>query len=118
MSLSSTSKASRYTTQNVPKANEVQMVSCLLYWIGTPIPVMILNNQKWFMTERKNEMNRIETMKKWDQFTLKGMSEYINMLENRIVELGKEIETLTSEADISKEKERLTNLWARGEMEN
>ena len=70
------------------------------------------------MTERKNEMNRIETMKKWDQFTLKGMSEYINMLENRIVELGKEIETLTSEADISKEKERLTNLWARGEMEN
>mgnify|MGYP001322433199 CR=1 FL=1 len=118
MSLSLTSKVSRYTMQNVEKANAVQMVSCLLYWIGTPIPVMILNNQKWFMTERKNEMNRIETMKKWDQFTLKGMSEYINMLENRIVELGKEIETLTSEADISKEKERLTNLWARGEMEN
>jgi hypothetical protein len=47
------------------------------------------------------------------------------MLEKKVVELGNAYKEISSELEVckrqvyvSKEKERLTNLWARGEMEN
>jgi len=71
---------------------------------------MILN----LISERKNEMERPDPRKA----PMSVVGDYIEMLEKRIVELGEEIETLTSEIDTSKERERLTDLWARGEIEN
>ena len=41
--------------------------------------------------------------------------EYIGILEKRVVELGNEVKQLETEET---EKKRLTELWARGEIEN
>ena len=43
--------------------------------------------------------------------TQKGISDYIDLLEKRVIELSKEL-------DKYKENERLTELWARGELLN
>ena len=43
--------------------------------------------------------------------TQKGISDYIDLLEKKVIELGKEL-------DKYKENERLTELWARGELLN
>ena len=43
--------------------------------------------------------------------TQKGISDYIDLLEKRVIELSKEM-------DKYKERERLTELWARGELLN
>ena len=43
--------------------------------------------------------------------TQKGISDYVDLLEKKVIELGKEL-------DKYKENERLTELWARGELLN
>ena len=43
--------------------------------------------------------------------TQKGISDYIDLLEKRVIELSKEL-------DKYKENELLTELWARGELLN
>ena len=43
--------------------------------------------------------------------TQKGISDYIDLLEKRVIELVKELYKY-------KENERLTELWARGELLN
>ena len=50
--------------------------------------------------------------------TQKGISEYINLLEKRIVELGEEVKQLEEEGNRHQETKRLTELWAKGEIEN
>ena len=56
---------------------------------------------------------------------LSEVGDYIEMLENKVVELGNAYKEISSELEVckrqvyvSQEKERLTNLWARGEIEN
>ena len=56
---------------------------------------------------------------------LSAVGDYIEMLEKKVVELGNAYKEISSELEIckrqvyvSQEKERLTNLWARGEIEN
>ena len=53
------------------------------------------------------------------------VGDYIEMLEKKVVELGNAYKEISSELEVckrqihvTKEKERLTNLWARGEIEN
>ena len=46
------------------------------------------------------------------------VEEYINILERKIVELSGEIDKYKRELYIIDEKARLTELWARGEIEN
>ncbi len=53
------------------------------------------------------------------------VGDYIEMLEKKVVELGNAYEEISTELEVckrqihvTKEKERLTNLWARGEIEN
>ena len=53
------------------------------------------------------------------------VGDYIDMLEKKVVELGNAYKEISSELEVckrqvyvSQEKERLTNLWARGEIEN
>ena len=55
----------------------------------------------------------------------KGIKDYIDFLEEKIVEQGKEVthlmvtkKELAVELDKYKERDRLTELWARGEIEN
>ena len=54
-----------------------------------------------------------------------GIKDYIDCLEEKIVEQGKEIthlmvtkKELSGELDKYNERDRLTELWARGELEN
>ena len=47
--------------------------------------------------------------------TTSQVEDYINLLETRIIELGEEIQNLETK---EKENARLTDLWARGEIEN
>ena len=48
----------------------------------------------------------------------KAILEYIELLENRIVELGAEVEQLETKNNNQQEIKRLTELWCRGELEN
>ena len=47
-----------------------------------------------------------------------GISDYIRLLEKRIIELGEEVKQLETEHNKQQETERLTELWCRGELEN
>ena len=73
------------------------------------------------MTEGKNKMERPDARKE----PMSAVGDYIEMLEKKVVELGNAYKEISSELEVckrqvyvSKEKERLTNLWARGEIEN
>ena len=46
-----------------------------------------------------------------ESFAMKDISDYIDLLERKIIEL-------TEEVDKYKTNERLTELWAKGELEN
>ena len=47
-----------------------------------------------------------------------GISDYIRLLEKRIIELGEEVKQLETEHNKQQETKRLTELWAKGELEN
>ena len=73
------------------------------------------------MTERKNKMRKPDARKS----PMSEVGNYIEMLEKKVVELGNAYKEVSSELEIckrqvhiTKEKERLSNLWARGQIEN
>ena len=45
-------------------------------------------------------------------------SQYVTLLEKRLVELGVENDKLKKELEIRKRNQSLTERWARGEIEN
>ena len=47
-----------------------------------------------------------------------GIKEYISSLEEEIKNLSQELDSYKCQMSIFNERERLTKLWAKGELEN
>ncbi len=80
-----------------------------------------MNDTEKLIVKMSRDLTRREGIEmakrpKWDNGSSllanqEGIKDYIDFLEEKIVEQGKII-------DKYKERDRLTNLWARGEIEN
>ena len=53
----------------------------------------------------------------WKSHTTADVETYVELLEKRIVELAGEVRQLEDECMEMKNNKRLTELWARGEVE-
>ena len=82
------------------------------YLVEEYIDILKRNNGKWKKMQEKvrEEVGRLE----WMDVPLENhlyIKQYIDSLEAKIVEQGKVL-------DKYKERDRLTEMWARGELEN
>ena len=54
----------------------------------------------------------------WRSHSTADVERYVELLEKRIVQLADEVKELEEECTVERNNKRLTELWAKGELEN